>query len=481
MKKILKIFSNKIFLYISSRYLTYFLQFISSIYIAVNLGPYYFGVYGFILLLISYLSTINFGITHSTTVLLVQSKTNEKEISKIVSNSILLIFFISLLVIILSFLFFFIDIDYFKKYNINSYILFVPIIAIIGHFNILFLTIYRFKNKLFEVAFQQSFRPFLVFISVFIAPKENLLYIILLTYLIGDFIPLLLFIFKRQLPFEFKFSLNACKKIIVKALYLFMYISSFGMILITTRTFISYYYSVADFGFFSFSFSLANAILLFLQALAFLFTPKILDKLNSNNNTETLLTIEKINSIYITFSYFLLFLAIVFFPFCLDFFPKWKASLPTINMSVISIMMISNSFTFSSFLMAKNKEKLLSLISILSLLINILVSFLLIRVFTVKMEYVILSTMISYFIFGLLSTYYVYKIISNYNFIKLFNCFLPVRLLIPYFVLIFSLSFNVSYASYISLLIFIILNFKELLSIIIYIKKAINNSSLIDL
>jgi O-antigen/teichoic acid export membrane protein len=131
--------------------------------------------------------------------------------------------------------------------------------------------------------------------------------------------------------------------------------------------------------------------------------------------------------------------------------------------------------------MAKNKEKLLSLISILSLFINILVSFLLIRVFNVKMEYVILSTMISYFIFGLLSTYYVYKIISNYNFIKLFNGFLPVRLLIPYFVLIFSLSFNVSYASYISLLIFIILNFKELLSIIIYIKKAINNSSLIDL
>jgi O-antigen/teichoic acid export membrane protein len=481
MSKLFKLLTNKVFLYISSRYFTYVIQFITSIYIAVDLGAYYFGVYGFVLLLISYLSNLNFGITHSATVLLVQNKKDEKKIKDIVSNSILIITIISLFVIIICLFYNIFQLNYFEKFNIDKYFWFVPIIAILGHFNVLFLTIYRFKNKLFEIAFYQSFRPFLVFVSIFLATEENLLYTVLSCYTIGELISFLLFILRRGVPFEPKFSFQKCKKLIVKGLYLFIYISSYAMVVISTRTFISYYYSVEDFGFFTFSYSLANVVLLFLQAFTFIIMPKVLDKLNSNINSEIILTIENINTNYNTFSYLLLFVAITVFPYLLNFFPEWKETLLTLNITMTSIIVSSNAYLFSSFLMAKNKERLLSLISVSSLVVNILFSYIFIVVLNLQVEYAVLSILISYFLFGLACSYFTYKSLTNNKFSTIFSNFFPTRLLIPYSILMCALILDIRYATFISLLLLLILNIKELKIIINSIKKIITNSNIINL
>ena len=481
MSKLIKLLNNKVFLYISSRYVTYVIQFITSIYIAVDLGAYYFGVYGFVFLLISYLSNLNFGITHSATILLVQNKNDEKKIKDIVSNSILMITIISLFVIIICLFYNIFQLNYFEKFNIDKYFWFVPIIAILGHFNVLFLTIYRFKNKLFEIAFYQSFRPFLVFVSIFLATEENLLYTVLISYIIGEFISFLLFILRGEVPFYLKFSFKKCRELILKGLYLFTYISSYAMIVISTRTFISYYYSIEDFGFFTFSYSLGNAVLLFLQAFTFIIMPKVLDKLNSNINSEIILTIENINTNYNTFSYLLLFVAITVFPYLLNFFPEWKETLLTLNITMLSIIVSSNAYLFSSFLMAKNKERLLSIISVIILSVNILFSYIFIVVLNLQLEYTILSILISYFLFGLACSYFTYKSITNYKFSSIFSNFFPTRLLIPFGILLCAIILDIRYATFISLFIFLILNIKELNIIINSTKKIIINSNIINL
>ena len=479
--KLSKLFCNKVFLYISSRYLTYLIQFISSIYIAVKLGAFYFGIYGFAMLLISYLAILNFGITHSTTVLLVQNKKNENEIKNIVYNAILIIFIITLFIILGSLFYYVFDINYFKKYDIKEIFYFIPLIAIVSHFNILFLTIYRFKNKLFEIAFQQSFKPFLVLISLFFSTEKNLLTIILLAFLIGEIVSLLMFLFRKQIPFGGEFSIYKCKEIFTKGFYLFLYISSISLLIISTRSFISYYYSVGDFGIFTFSYSLANALLLFLQAFTFIITPKILDKLNSKNNSQTILTIDNINVNYITFSYLLLFIAILIFPHFLKFFPEWEVALTTLNIVVISIMMFSNSYTYAAFLMAQHKEKLLSFIALISLAINVIVAYILIRFFDVEMQYVIISNMLSYFVFGVLCCFFTYKTLSDYELKKMFFIFFPLRLLIPYILLIVTIFNHIQSLIYLPFILFLIMNHKNLKLIILSINKVLYKSDLIDL
>ena len=371
--------------------------------------------------------------------------------------------------------------EFIEKFNINKYFLFVPLIAVLGHFNVLFLTIYRFKNKLFEIAFYQSFRTFLVFISIFLATEENLLYILLIFYSVGEFISLLLFILRGGVPFHLKLSFKESKKIMKKGLFLFTYISSYAMILISTRTFISYFYNVEDFGFFTFSYSLANAILLFLQAFTFIIMPKVLDKLNSDFNSEIILTIDKIKTNYNTLSYLLLFIVITTFPYLLSFLTEWKDTLSTLNMTVISIIVTSNAYLFSSYLMARNREILLSIISLFSLSINILFSYIFIVVLNLQVEYAILSMLISYMFFGLACSYFTYKTISNYKFSIICLNFFPLRLFIPYIILIITLILNINYATFISLTIFLALNIKELMIVINSFKKIILNSNIIDL
>ena len=85
-----KIFSNKIFIYLGSRYVTYGLQFFVSLIIASRLGPYYMGIYGFISLLLNYVGQFNLGIPHSLNVLLVHHKGEDEAYNQYVVNSFII-------------------------------------------------------------------------------------------------------------------------------------------------------------------------------------------------------------------------------------------------------------------------------------------------------------------------------------------------------------------------------------------------------
>ena len=49
-------------LYMLTRYVTYGMSFFVSMYAANRLGPYYYGVWGYLMLLLNYFNLINFGI-----------------------------------------------------------------------------------------------------------------------------------------------------------------------------------------------------------------------------------------------------------------------------------------------------------------------------------------------------------------------------------------------------------------------------------
>lgn len=474
--------SNKVILYISSRYLTYCIQFLASIYIAVNLGPYYFGIYGFIMLINGYFAMLNLGVPHSMNVLLVQNKINESEIKNIITNAALLITVLSTLIVLICLVYFVFDFRLFEKYEIKKYIIFIGALAIFDLFNKLFLVIYRFRDSLFEIAFQQSFTPILVFVSLFFAKGHNLLYVILYAHVIGNLVSLLIFIVRGKIQIGGKISKHGIISLLAKGIYLFIYLSAFYLIIISLRSIISVKYSVESFGYFTFAFTLANSILLFLQAFAFIISAKILDKLNSNNSEKVFFNIERIKVNYVTLTYLILYIAIVAFPFLLNFIPKYKMVLPTLNIIALSIMLSANSFAHTNFLMAHNKEKTLAFISVFALLINVIFALLLTNVFYVKMEYVVFSTMLSYFVFSFLASYYTHKYLKgDVDLKKVLSDFFPLRLFIPYAISLIIVVIDNKYIMAIPLISLIILNFKEIGTIIKSVKLVINRSNIVDL
>ena len=90
---------NKVVSYMLTRYLVYFISFLSSLLIAGKLGPYYFGIWGFVLLLINYFHIIDFGIGNSMTVLLVQNKENPQRQRNYEMASMFILGWISLFVV----------------------------------------------------------------------------------------------------------------------------------------------------------------------------------------------------------------------------------------------------------------------------------------------------------------------------------------------------------------------------------------------
>lgn len=482
MGKIKQIFKNKVVLYLGTRYLTYFFQFLSSIIIAVKLGPYYFGIWGFLLLLINYFRITNFGISNATNVLIVQNKENEQKVKDLVVGALISVGVLSLMIVLFAVYYFLFGIPFFQKYEVGVLFYIVCFIAILTHFNILLMNIYRIKNRLFEVAFQQSAVPILVLITCLFLRDKELVYALLGAHVAGNILALLLFVFKKKIPWKGAFSVSILKAIINKGFFLFLYNICFYLIIVSVKTIISIYYTVEEFGFFTFSYSLANVVLLFLQALTFIVSPKIIDKLKSKDAVSVQALIKSIRVSYVSMAFGLGFLSLIVFPVFLKLVPKYQEALTVIQLAVLTVVLYTNSFGYGTYLMAQNKEKTIAKISSFALLVNVTMAMGLIHIFHVTYEYVILATTITYILYTYLCVHFGKRqmglkdgLLKNFT-----DCF-QLSLLVPYIIAIAVVLSGIKLLLPLPLIVYIFLNKKAIKEIILKVKTIINKPNVIDL
>ncbi len=482
MNFITKLVTNKIFLYLTTRYITYFVQFVTSMVVAVKLGPYYFGIWSFILLLEHYFRIINFGVSNSLNVLLVQNNDNIEKTKNYMSSANFLVGLICVAIAFIAIYYKLFGIKFFEKYQIGWFFYIICLVAILQHFNNLFSFVYRVKNRLFELAFNQSIIPILVlFVIPFFADK-TLILVLLTTHLFGNLISMLLFIRQRKIPFGGKLLKEETKTVFNKGKYLFVYNACFYLIIVASATAVSIYYPVVEYGFYNFSYTLANVVVLLLNAFSFIIFPKVLYKLNSNDFNQVRDIIKSIRNTYVASSHLLLYIAIATIPFLISFVPKYQATSTSIAVAALAIMPYSNAFGFNTFLMAQNEEKLISKISAFSLIINILLLILLVIVLKVSYKYVMFSVLISYFVFSYLCVYFGRRKLNVST--KLLSVLLemyPIRFLVPLFlgIILTVGQFNSLY--FLPLVVFIALNIDSIKTIFATLMRVIHSPSIIDL
>lgn len=470
-------FKNKLIVYLFSRYATYFLQFITSIYLANKLGPKYFGVWGFMLLLISYFTSCNFGLHNSISVLLVQNKSNVKYQDKLIKNDLLLVSLLAVLFLSIYAIFIATGSSWFEKYGIKFEFLIICLIGGIGLLDINLFSIYRTKNDYLKIAFNQSIVPVLVFILIFIFSGKDLLYALLFSSLMGSLCSLCVFWYKKPFSLREQIELNTSKIILQKGFWLFLYNLFFNFILISTRTFISHFYPVEDFGRFSFAFTLGDSALLLFQAIANVVFPKVLDKLNlSNGEKQTINNLKKVETSYVVMLYFCIYIIIALFPLIIQLFPKYIDSLQGVIFVSLTMVMYTNSFPYTSYLMSNNKERLLMVISLTCLIINIFSVLFIIKVLNLGYQYVILSTLIGYFLFYLISVWKTEKNLRLRHF-SLVNF----RLLAPVLLGLFICSMKFYYLLILPFILFLILNRQDVKHSFYTAKALLYNYKIVDL
>ena len=167
-KYIKKIMGNKVAIYLFTRYVVYFITFITYMIMASHLGPYYMGIWGSIVLLLRYFQIFDFGIANSMTVLLVQNKKDRKMCDDLEMSAMVLMGVISLLVIGIGFYYKFVGFPFLDKFGLDNRFYFVCLIAIFQYLNDYFFRVNRVKGYMFEFTFYQTFIHVILLVVVFL-------------------------------------------------------------------------------------------------------------------------------------------------------------------------------------------------------------------------------------------------------------------------------------------------------------------------
>lgn len=479
-----KILSNKIVGFVLSRYATYFIQFVNSLFIAVYLGPYYLGLWGFINLIIQYLAQFNFGISNSALALGAINKKYPRYLQIIFNNAIGMLVLLSILIAFCFFLVNLFHIPFGDKYNFKNYMFIVLLIGVLNYFISLFSNFFRLMGRLKEIAFSQSLLPLLFLICSFIFKGEKLLNALVYANLLAFVTSFFLFILNSPIRVWPSFNFKVIKKINYRGMFLFLYNTSFYLIIISTRTFVSAFYTVQEFGIFTFSFSLANIFLLLLESFSFLIMPKAINKFSKSSIAEAKIVLDKLRSVYIVTAHLLVHLGCLLFPVFLLFFPKYSHAIHSFRLIALSVVIYTNTFGFQSLLISKGFERKLGTISFCSLLINLGLLCVLVLFLKVNFNYVILATLISYMVYCILLAIQGHKALFGQgekillrDIISIFPC----NLFVPYLISLGLIFINANnFLFIVPLLIFLGLNFKDFKQMKFIGKQLLNKPETLD-
>lgn len=479
--KLKKLLSNNILLYMLTRYLTYILTFIVNMYISIKMGPEMFGAWSFLLLVFGYFNIIDVGVPQAVQVLLVQKKTDINDCADIEKSGLILILIIALSCFLVALYYAFGGIRKAHELQLDYLFYGICICSFLNYFNNLFEKVYRCKNRLFEIAYKQTSLVLLMAILVFVF-NNNILEALVWSYVLWCFSSLLVFLFRGGLVFSGDFSKTFSRQIIIKGISLFLFHSGFVLIMISTKTLVNEYYSLEEFGLFSFAYYLGHAVYLCMLAFSTVVITKLIDNYHSSDKQIVLKTISIVRENYVSLFHGAVYAAMILFPVILSFMPKYSDSLVCMNLCSLMMLCYVNSFGYSTFLMAINKERILAAIALISLALNILLGLLAVECLHVSYSLVVFCTMFSYFVYAYMCTYYGRKALGlkKSPFLVLIDCF-PVSLLIPFLAAIIITFLNVNELLFLPFVLYVALNIKSIRSTFKTFIKLLNNPTLVNI
>jgi O-antigen/teichoic acid export membrane protein len=470
---------NSSLVFLFSKYFIFGIQFLNAFLLAVKLGPYFFGIWAFISLVLQYFDYFNLGVANAVNVFCSFNKNKIQFISRVVGNSTFIISILNICALVCYLVLVF-GLHVGEKYELGRFFLFTVVIFSSGYFISLLSNVLRVYDRLIPISLIQSFLPLGTLIALLIFDGDRLLQAILWFYTVSNIIALVILILKMPFAIKINFNLKLSRRILGLALPLFFYNASFYFIFISVRSLVSKYYSIEEFGFFTFTFSIANIIVLITDSLSFLIWPKLLNKFNVLSKGESLKLLVRVRRAFLTFSHLGFYCSLLCYPIFIRFMSGYEETYRSFLTSVISVVLLANSFGFQSLIIAKRGERFLAVVSFVILVLCFFLSLALISVFKVKLEYAILGTALSYFIFNIILANKVYLLLlgESTSLLKIVNFGCSYRLYIPLLSVCPVLFIDEKYilsCVVASTLIFLGLNWRSIRDIIILIVRIIKD------
>lgn len=336
--------------YVIFRYGTYIVQFLNSILLAKALGDIKYGIYSFVFLIMQYMSYSNLGISESLNTEYAVSKNgdrckiwNTSWTLNLLINTFLFIVFALLISVV----------SLFSHYEFDSYSMLLLMTCIVINLSRIYITYYRLLGKLIKLNIQQFLPHFALLILVLILWDQLTVRHIVISYLVSNVIALIIFRVDLPNPPSFQIDRSIASVLLRRGITLLLYNLSFYLLTLVASSLVSFYFSLEEFGCYSFVNTLIHGVIMACGAFLFIFYPKILNRLYSCVYE----LISRIRSIYILFidlvSLLSIFVAIV-----LSYLlPQYRNDVTIIFPILILGQMIMSSTTgHSAYLLSKKKE-----------------------------------------------------------------------------------------------------------------------------
>ncbi|WP_420187042.1 lipopolysaccharide biosynthesis protein [Bacteroides pyogenes] len=357
--RLLDLVKNDRIRFVGTKYLTYLVYFIISIIIANKLGLFYFGIYGFLKLLMQYFAYTNLGVNYSGIVIMSeQTKLDDKKNLLILNSSLCISVFcfaacISLFV--LGYKTIFPEIN--DKYLVDSYIYYICVIVVFKQINQIFINLNRIYNRLKVINWAYLIPCIAEFVVLAFGSEEVLLRNIMWAMMISNGLVTLLFYLRN--PFEINWCIDRfiSSIIITRGLKLLFYNISFYFIILIAKSFMSSHYPVEEFAQYSFSYNISEAVMLLNNSISFLIYPTLLNKFHTVGDVgEKLKIMKQTQDTYMAVANMIIVIVFMFVPFLSYIVPEYSESRHILLVLLLGQLLIANTFTICTNMVQNKKE-----------------------------------------------------------------------------------------------------------------------------
>lgn len=376
MIKIKQYFSNEIVPYMALKYGGLGIQFFATAVIASKLGAYYFGVWSFLLLVKRYLAYSSFGTNFSLNAILAVhgggGHAMERHRINFFQSSIGLNILFMLLLFVFWCFYFFSDFAVFEKYNLKAYSFYIVIFIFFENINQLYVNLFRIQGRVLRVGFLDLSLGLSHLLPVLFFSGEFLVKGLLISQIVFSALLFFYYISISTIPFRLRFEFGEFLLLFKRGLNLLFYNLSFAFILLSTRSLVSYYFSVEIFGEFGFAVQIAAVAHLGLNTIVFLFFPKFLNKLRKDQDREVVSdNLEKIRVGYLYAHSFISFFIIALCPLVEIVFPEYSNT----ALYLVPIMLLNVGLAFSnahsSLMISWGRERILYQNGFATIILNV--------------------------------------------------------------------------------------------------------------
>jgi len=367
---LLSSFGRKEFYFTLGRYLVYAFQIAKGFALAYFLGPFFFGIYGYIMLYQQYLVYSNLGVQYALNAELSINSNSEQSVKNRIENSAFsMTVYIVLVLFILSLFVYFFKIEIFPYKDSYKYVFLLLILACLGHFQEIFVNIFRINKNLLPILYSDLFIAIATISVIPFFNGINLIDAVLWTWVIS--LSFTMFIYKILYKKRIRFDNSYIKSLFNAGLPLLLFIFNYNLMGLIIRTLISLYYDTTAMGLFSFSNSLTSAIMLSFNSITWLMYPAVISKLSDYDlkgiELEDYLIGFSKKLIFIVFA--IICIAIIAMPLLFIFLPKYEPIKGALIILLLNQVVFNAGFAFVSLAIGRKSYYQIAAISLLSVII----------------------------------------------------------------------------------------------------------------